>query len=64
MPLVISVSLPARITMTVSWSPTAFIALRKPSAIDSTPTNTTTTPTMPKTATADEPEPAAGSSAG
>ena len=41
--------------MTVSSSPTVFIALRNPSAIDSTPTNTMTTPVMPITATADDP---------
>jgi hypothetical protein len=55
MPLVISESAPARITITVSSSPTVFIALRNPSAIDSTPTNTITTPMMPTTATADDP---------
>ena len=54
-PLVISVSLPARITMTVCGSPTSLIAFRKPSAIDSTPRNTSTTPAMPMIATTEEP---------
>ena len=54
-PLVISVSLPARMTITVCGSPTPAIAALKPSAIDSTPRKTTTTPAMPMIATADEP---------
>jgi hypothetical protein len=54
-PLVISLSAPERITITVSSSPVAAMALRKPSAIERTPTNTMTTPTIPKIATAEEP---------
>ena len=54
-PLVISVSLPARSTMTVCGSPVPVIAARKPSAIDSTAVKTITTPAMPMTATVDEP---------
>jgi hypothetical protein len=46
-PLVISVSLPARITMIVCGSPTEAIAALKPSPIDSTPRKTMTTPAMP-----------------
>ena len=41
--------------MTVSMSPVDCIALRNPSAIERTPTNTMTTPTMPKIATAEDP---------
>jgi hypothetical protein len=54
-PLVISVSLPWRRTMTVCGSPVPLIAARKPSAIDSTAVKTMTTPAMPITATIVDP---------
>jgi hypothetical protein len=54
-PLVISVSLPARITITVRGSPVPCIAARNPSAIESTAVNTMTTPPIPMIATTEEP---------
>ena len=62
--LIISLSAPERITIAVSGEPVVAIVLRKPSAIDSTATNTATTPAMPTTATSDEAERAGGSCAG
>src|SRR5262245_12713987 len=53
-PLVISESAPLRRMMTRSGEPASVSAARKPSAIESTATNTITTPAMPTTATADE----------
>ena len=55
-PLVISVSLAARRTMTVRGSPVPCMAARNPSAIERTAVNTMTTPAMPMTATVDDPE--------
>ena len=54
-PLVISVSLPDRMTITRSGSPAPVIAALNPSAIDSTAVKTMTTPAMPMIATVDEP---------
>ena len=54
-PLVISVSLPDRMTITVRGSPLPCIAARNPSAIDSTAQNTMTTPPIPMMATTEEP---------
>ena len=54
-PLDISSLAPPRMMRARSGWPAFFIAARKPSAIDSTATNTMTTPAMPTTATADEP---------
>ena len=51
----ISVSLPARSTSAVPDEVPLSMTLRKPSAIDSTATNTATTPAKPTTATLDEP---------
>src|SRR5262245_11496578 len=54
-PLVISVSAPARNTSARPCEPDPAIALENPAEIDSTETNTTTTPAIPMMATAEEP---------
>src|SRR5215207_1839303 len=54
-PLIISLSLPERRTIAVSAEAFEVMVLRKPSAIDSTATNTATTPATPSTAAAEAP---------
>ena len=51
MPLDSSESAPCRMTIARSGRPALTIAFSNPSAIDSTPTSTTTTPAMPMIAT-------------
>src|SRR5262249_32946314 len=55
MPLVISVSEPARMTIARPGEPEPVIAAENPAEIDSTDTKTTTTPAIPIMATVEEP---------